>query len=260
MNTEKEELLLKKRIPELERLADKRYCDVYSDFLNLNEISLFYGLSGELSGLPYTLYGGYADAERKMLCFHGGGGIKGGQESKPSETFPISCVSVKPGNEKFSDPLTHRDFLGAILNLGIERGKVGDLLVRSNSALIFCQDGIADFLCTELVKVKHTNVAAEKTEFSETAWKPEFKTVTGTLSSIRLDAMISLAFNASRSSLTELVGSGRVFVNGRTELSNSCQPKEGDVISVRGLGKFIFSSVSGQSKKGRIGVILQKYI
>lgn len=256
MNTEKEEVLFGKRILELERLADKRCVSVYSDFLNLNEISVVRGLSRELSGVPYSLYGGYEDAERKMLCFHGEWDGTEGSES----SFPIRCLSVRPLNEKFSSALTHRDFLGAVLNLGIERGKVGDILVHSNSAFLFCHEGIADFICSELVQIKHTSVNCEPCEDFKDVWKPEFKTVTGTLSSIRLDAMVSLAFQSSRSSMTGYIASGRVYVNGRAELSNSYQPKEGDIISVRGLGKFIFESVSGRSKKGRIGVTLQKYI
>lgn len=254
MKIEKEEELFRKRILELERLADRRYCPVYSDFLNMNEISVFLMLGKELSGVPYTMYGGYDGAERKMVCFHGDGG-----EDERSG-YPIACVHIRPANAKFSDALTHRDYLGAILNLGIDRCKTGDILIRSNEAYLFCHESIADFICDTLVQVRHTVIRAERTDAAQAGIEPEYQEIAGTLSSVRLDSMISLAFHESRSSLTDAIAAGRVFVNGRVVTSNSFSPKEGDIISVRGLGRFRFEGTGSRSKKGRIGVTLLKYI
>lgn len=249
MNQGKEEELFRKRILELERLADRRCCPVYSDYLNLNEISIFHSLQKERLGLPYVLYGGYEGAERRMLGFNG-----------DKELFPIACLCIRPANAKFSDALTHRDYLGAILNLGIDRAKTGDILIRESEAYLFCHESIADFICDELVQVKHTVVRIVRADLQDTVIRPEFREITGTLSSVRLDAMLSLAFHESRSSLTDAIAAGRVFVNGRMILSNSYQPKEGDIISVRGHGRFCFKETGNLSKKGRIGVILLKYI
>ena len=107
----------------------------------------------ELSYVPYQLGGGYQDAERVMLRF-GGEELMGYEEE-----FPISCLKVSPVSAKFADVLTHRDYLGALMNLGIERDRLGDILIAGNEAFIFCTSSMADFITENLVKVKHTSVS-----------------------------------------------------------------------------------------------------
>ncbi|HIU66562.1 MAG TPA: RNA-binding protein [Candidatus Caccomorpha excrementavium] len=257
MNIEKEEQLFKKRMTELERLAEKRYCPVYSDFLNMNEISMLLSMNQELSRIPLTLFGGYEEAERKIACFHGG---EPDGEDRMRTDFPITCLRIRPVNAKFSDALTHRDYLGAVLNLGIERGKTGDIIIREDAAFLFCCRGIAPFIRENLIQVKHTAVRAEEGDFEQSDIHPEYREIKGTVSSVRLDSLISLAFGISRGGSADYIDAGKVFVNGRISLSGSRPLKEGDVISVRGLGRFIFSASGGVSRKGRLGVTLSKYI
>lgn len=89
--------------------------------------------------------------------------------------------------------------------------------------------------------------------------EPDLAPVTGTCSSVRLDSLIALAFQASRNSMVSFIESGQVFVNGKLISSNGYEPKEGDIISVRGKGRFILDSINGQTKKGRISVRLLRY-
>lgn len=248
---DKEDIICKKRLLELANQAFFKGYSTYSGFLNLNDQSLFYDMLSEMPPIEYFFWGGIDAAERKMLCFSCGEIIK--------EFFPISTIQVAPAHEKFAENLSHRDYLGAILNLGIDRGKIGDILIEEKNAYIFIEDTLVDYLCNNLTKVRHTNVYCNRvtTSFSYTQ---KFKEISGTVSSVRLDSLIALAFRESRSSMVSLISSGKVFVNGRHITSNSYILKHEDIISVRGKGKFLFKEEQGMTKKGKIKVVLKKYI
>lgn len=251
----KEEQLLIRRFRDLAYAADSRGISLFTDFLNLHEQNLFYEIKNELPDIRYFSCGGYGDAERKMLCFCGNLNISNEDEID----FPISCLYITPKNAKFSDKLTHRDILGAVLNLGIERGKIGDIIVDNNEAYLFCCLSICDYIINELARIKHTMVSASLIDIQDFKYEPKLKPVTGSVSSIRLDSILAVAFNGSRSGLSGLIAGGKVFVNGRNILSNSYNLKENDIVSVRGYGRFIFAGVSGQTKKGRYSVKILLY-
>lgn len=255
MNLDKEEQILRKRLLDLANAADSRGICLFSDFLNLSEQNIFLSLKQELPKIKYFTNGGFRDAERKILCFCGNDSFFDEAEI----TFPITCIKVVPINQKFSDNLNHRDFLGAILNLGLDRSKIGDILINDNEGYIFAHSGISAFITEQLVKVKHTMVNAHEIEQKEFDYKPKYKEIAGTVSSIRLDSILSVAFNSSRSSLTGLIEGGKVYVGGKIITSNSYPLKENDVVSVRGLGKFIFAGTSYQTKKGRYSVKILLY-
>jgi RNA-binding protein YlmH len=255
MNLDKDEQLLRRRLLDLANTAYARGICVFSDFLNLNEQNIFISLKNELPRMKYFAYGGFDDAERKILCFCGNESIEVQEEVK----FPIVCIRVEPLNQKFSDALNHRDFLGAVLNLGLDRSKIGDILINENEGYIFAHTGISSFIVDQLIKVKHTMVSTSIIDRSDFDYKPKFQEITGTVSSVRLDSILSVAFHTSRSSLTGLIEGGKVFVGGKVILSNSYTLKENDVVSVRGLGKFIYTGTSYQTKKGRYSVKLLLY-
>jgi Uncharacterized conserved protein, contains S4-like domain len=253
MNNEKEEQLLKKRILELAKAADRKGINTYTDFLNLNEIGIFHSLKPELPNLNYVLYGGYETAERKVVCFCGDDSVK-------AFSGYITCIRMLPLNKKFSDELNHRDFLGSIMNLGIERSKIGDILVKEKEGYVFCETAISPFIIDNLIKVKHTSIRCEAVEGQIEQISPNFQEMKGTVASARLDAVIALAFHSSRSSILGLISGGKVFVDGRLVESVSYLLKENETVSVRGYGKFIFTGLQTQNKKGRYSVILLKYI
>ena len=254
MKQEKEQELLCKRLAELSGNAFYRGFCTYSDFLNLDELNLFFYNQKEIVRSKYMLWGGYEDAERRVICFYE-------DDSSTNMYWPVTCLKIMPLNAKFSDKLSHRDYLGAILNLGIERCKIGDILVMEQAGFVFCRQEISGFIMENLNRIKHTSIAitlAEDTEIKD--FKPVLEEINGTVSSIRLDSILSVAFRTSRSSLTGLITGGKVFVNSRLIQSSSYTLKDGDVVSVRGMGKFIFKETTGQTKKDRYKVTLLKYV
>lgn len=255
MNLDKDEQILSRRLQDLANNADVRGICVFSDFLNPNEQNIFLSIKQELPMIKYFTYGGFTDAERKILCFCGDNRIT----EQEQVSFPLVCIKIVPLNQKFSDSLTHRDFLGAVLNLGIDRSKVGDILIEENEGYLFCSAIISEFITEQLVKIKHTNISTSVIDHKQFEYKPHYKEVVGTVSSVRLDSILSVAFHTSRSSLIGLIEGGKVFVNSKVVLSNSYSLKENDVISVRGLGKFIYAGTSYQTKKGRYSVKILLY-
>lgn len=249
----REEQQLEKHFRDLARTAYQRGIAVFSDFLNLNELNIFQSLRGEFSYLEMETFGGYELAERQIAVF---------RPEAPVfyADYPVKCLKITPLNAKFAEDLNHRDYLGAVLNLGIDRACLGDILVEEDAAYLFCLERMADFIRDNLIRIRHTSVYVEQVEAENFHYEPKYKEVSGTVASVRLDKLLALAFNASRSSLTGLIEGGKVFVNGKLVTSNGYEPKEGDLISVRGMGRFRFRETGGQSKKGREYVILWRYI
>ncbi|BBF42248.1 hypothetical protein lbkm_0930 [Lachnospiraceae bacterium KM106-2] len=250
---DKEEQLFAKRLLELANSAYYKGIPKYTDFMNLNEISIFLSMLKELPKIDYRFEGGYDGAERKILSFYQ-------KESYIEPEFDIAILEIKPLNAKFSDDLTHRDYLGAILNLGIDRSKTGDILLMEDKTYLFCDGRIATFLTDSLCKIKHTNVSCRQVDHADFHYEPKFEQISGSISSERIDCVIPLAFKGSRSGMSHLIAAGKVYVNGKLMQSNSYQLKEDDVISVRGYGKFIYKGYTNQTKKGRFYATLLKYI
>ena len=167
---------------------------------------------------------------------------------------------VEPLSDKYADSFTHRDFLGAILNLGIERSKLGDIVICDKSAYVFATEEIAKFIEKELTRVKHTDV---KVSFPDSVPEGElYRTQRHriVLSGERIDAAIAKLYHLSRDEAKALFDRGRVFVGGKESTSPSKQPKDGDIISVRGYGRFIYVGKEGDTKKGTASVLLDVFV
>lgn len=243
---------MRNRLEELADTAYQRDIVTFSDFLDLQEQHIIHSINWREHGTNLVLSGGYDTAERQMAAFL--------PEALVFEwTFPFVCIEILPQSLKFAEPLNHRDFLGAILNLGIDRSRLGDLVVKDAKAYVFCEEKIADFLCQELCRVRHTTVGATICEDITQFPEPDRKEITGSVASIRLDSVIALAFAESRSSIVPLIEGGKVFVNGKMVVSNGYALKEKDVISVRGKGKFQYGHVVHHTKKGRNMVVVYRY-
>lgn len=249
----KEEVMLQKRLIELSNLSYKRDIVTFSDFLNLNELNILHTTPKDLFPSRYETYGGYEPAERQMVAFLPDALYYDYQ-------YPISVLRISPANRKFAEELSHRDFLGGILHLGIERSCLGDLLVEDSVCYVFVTDTMADFICEQLTRIRHTVVKTEKIDGESFSFTPRLETVKGTVASVRLDTVLSVAFPLSRSRMTGLVEGGKVFVNGKLITSNGYRLKEGDIISVRGMGKLVYQGVLSETKKGRQYIQVGKYI
>lgn len=237
--------MIEKRFNELYNKAYTRSYKVFSEFLNMDEQSI---LASEY--LPCVTFGGYENAQRVIAGFG---------ENIDEKDFPITCLKISPVMQKFSDNLSHRDFLGAIMNLGIKREMLGDIIIKENCGYLFCLDKMSGYIADNLRKVKHTTVK------TETAGKlPEFLNklpdITHIIvSSVRLDVIVCAVYNLSRSSCSKLFKTDKIFVNAKCNENSSYNVKNGDIVSVRGFGRFIFEEQIRNTKKDRIVIAIRKY-
>lgn len=250
---QKEELVLQKRLIELSKISFQREIVTYSDFLNLNELNILHTTPKQEWFSCYETYGGYEFSERQMVAFLP-------DALCYEKDYPIVALKIEPIHQKFAESLSHRDYLGAILNLGIDRCKIGDILVEDNYAIVFVQKNLEVFLIDELNRVRHTSMIVTPIDMEAYHYQPKVKEIKGTVSSVRLDSLLSLAFGNSRSKLVAYIENGKVFVNGKLITSNGYQIKEQEIVSVRGLGRFRFCEVISQTKKGRYYVTLELYV
>ncbi len=271
---------LKKHLLDLAGQAERQYRLVSSGFMSLAEQEVFTKLRSSFSGVRAYLYGGHENAERCIAAFLPEDLVEGFLQSAqrsdaasrnrglntawqppfPEGEDPLAVLLIEPVNRRFAEELTHRDYLGAILNLGIDRSLTGDILVKEDGAYLFCLKSIAPFLSESLTRVRNTSVRLSEVSFDLPALRPEFETLRVNVASERFDAVLSALTKLSRGKTAELFRQQRVQVNGRITEDPDHRLKEGDVISVRGFGKAIYEGISGESRKGRLYVELKKYV
>lgn len=246
------------RILDLAETADRRGIPTCTDFMNLNELNIFLNTTRKVQHVKWRLSGGYAKAERQLAAFIPDALYLYGSEE--NLRLPIACLKIEPLNLRFAETLSHRDYLGAVLNLGIDRGVTGDILTDGSHAYLFCLEKIAEFICAELVRIRHTSVLCTRYEGKIEEIPLHTEQIRGSVASLRLDALLALAFSESRKNMVRLIEDGMVFVNGKCVTSNGCQIRDMDLISARGKGRFQYKGLLSQTKKGRLFVEIEKYI
>lgn len=236
--------ILKNRFKELSARSQNRGIYTYSDFLNIYEQSL---LQSEIK-YGYTFYGGYDDAERKIACF--------GDENTfgYAPTPPLVLIAITPLSAKFSDDLSHRDFLGSLIGLGIKRETLGDIVVTDNKGYVFCLETVVPFITQNLTKVRHTSVCCTVCDELPSDILPTPTEKIFTVSSLRLDVLISAVYCLSRSKSCALTQSEKVFVDGKLTTSPSFNIDTGSTVSVRGYGRFRCVELCGNTKKNKIRI------
>ena len=237
---------------DLSKRSDKSGRYTFTDFLNLDEQNTLNAIRAEL--IPFECSGGLEGCERLIVRF--GDPVEIGYEAP----FPIVCVKISPLQQKFADELSHRDILGALMHLGIERSCLGDIILRDNVAYLFALERIAPFVCENLSSVRHTSVSCEITEKPPEGSLFRTETVSLNVSSLRIDCIVSAIYNLSRGNAEKLFDAQKVFVDGRLTLNDSLLLKENNTVSVRGFGRFIYRETTGKSKKGRLFISAEKYI
>jgi len=235
----------KKRVTELARRSDQQGVYCFTHFLDLASLSDFHSLLPSLPPVPWTLFGGAEGCERQMLRF--GDASFCGYEAP----FPILCLKITPDSPKYAEALSHRDYLGALMALGIERELLGDIIVRQEAAYLFCEERIAPYLMEHFTQARHTALSCAPVDALPQGALFETRSVTVQLASQRADALIAHVYHLSRAQAQGLFPAGKVFISGRLCESPGYTPKEGDILSVRGLGRMKYMGVSGLSKKGR---------
>lgn len=244
---------LKKRLLELAGRSYSHGIYTFTPFLGLSEQQAFYEIQRDVDYAGYGMEGGNPLCERKIIRF-GSPDILGYEEP-----YPIRCLKVEPLTPKFAEKLTHRDFLGAIMNLGIERSTVGDIFVQDQEALVFCQESISTYLTEHLDQVRHTHVKCVLTEAADHLHSPVTEEAVLSVSSARIDTVISKVYNIARSRSLELFRAGRVYVNGRLVENNSYALKSGDAVTARGFGRFTYIGEQGETRKGKTRVCVEIY-
>ena len=244
----------RRRLLDLATQAERTNRFVFTDFLNEAEQAEFHASARELPNCGVTLWGGREEADLVMLRF-GDPELLGYEEP-----FPIQCLLIAPLQEKFGEELSHRDYLGSLMHLGIERKELGDILVQGKHAYLFCRTTMAEYLCRELTRIRHTAVSCTAAELPEEAFAAKTEEGTVQVASPRIDGVIAKICKLSRSVCAELFIAGKVFVNGACTGNHSALLKEGDKVSVRGFGKFRYLGISGTTRKGNLIVRYERFI
>lgn len=250
---QEEEVLLKRKLEDLAERCYQTNQYLFTGFLSLSEQAVFHEMEEELSYAGCDLWGGPQGCERKMLRF--GSREQLGYE----EDYPVCCIMVKPLMKKFAEKLTHRDYLGALMNLGIQRSVIGDIILRDEAAYIICTDNMAEYVAENLDKIRHTSVYCTVTKDMPPETMPVFLTQELIVSSNRCDSIVAKVWQISRNECLSLFRTKKIFVNGRQYENNSGLLKEEDIVSVRGFGKFVYDGVVQETKKGRIRIKIRKY-
>lgn len=249
-----EDILLKSRFQDLAGNAYEHNQYTFTGFLNAMEISTFMACTKDFSYVPYTLYGGYEGSERQVVRF-------GSEEMLGYEMpFPICCILIEPLIKKFADEFSHRDFLGALMNLGIERSMIGDIVVSNQSGYVFCLEKMAPFIMEQVDKVKHTHMKCSQVEELPKEIFHTFEELSVIVASERIDAVLSKVLKMSRSQSLNLFQEKKIFVNARLCENNNVIVKAGDIISVRGFGKLVYEGLRYQTKKDKLCVQLKRYL
>jgi len=243
-----EERYLSAHIADLQRLSVRYGVPRFSAFLNEREAVV---AENSVKGRP-CFYGGY-DGAARVIC----GFVEDtyAEELAASDCFPIIPLTF---TYRQRDKLSHRDFLGAILSLQIKRELVGDILTAEGYAVVFVHETAAE-LVSALDKIGKVGVSCQK-GITMPIPQQQTKRIDTTVSSLRLDCIVSAAVNISRDRSASLIKSGMVNADFSPCLNVSAEVKENTVISVRGSGRFRLSEISGESRKGRIRIVIEKYI
>lgn len=231
----------------------------YTDFLDMYQISLVKSFMKKIQFESYILFGGYENAERNILIIY----PEKYSINMIEKNYPkiIKAIRINLSDEE-KGKYSHRNYLGGIVKLGIKREKVGDILVSDDGADILVKEETAETLKQQLgtlTRFENSNFAIiEIQDIRKTEIKVEELKII--VPSLRLDNFVSDLAKTSRSKAVQIIDSERVFINGQNEMKASKQIKLGDIITIRGKGRFVIKEFSGTTRSGRMVIIIEKYV
>ncbi|MBF8982216.1 hypothetical protein IZY60_01560 [Lutibacter sp. B2] len=233
--------------------ALKNYMVCSTDFYDPYEISLCSSVLDQISDLNYGVFGGYKEAERKIIM------VCPSIFSFEEKDKPIGALKIH-GNFTKKD-VTHRDFLGAILGLGLKREKIGDLLINDGVINLVVYKELGEYIRLNLDKVSKYKVIVEDMDCKDLIEKEEeFKIIQTTVASLRLDTMASAGFSVSRNIISRSINNEKVKVNFKTVQQSSHMISKQDIISLRGSGRIIVEHIGDKTKKDRIKVTIKRML
>lgn len=250
----KDDRLLFSKVADKIELCEIKHKKVYTDFLPIAKYNEFLLISKAKKNVNIGIFGGFSDAERVII------GVCPSYDELLENKYPISVLEIKY-NKKYSKELTHRDFLGSIMGQGIDRCKIGDIILEDDKAVCFVTSDIKDYLAVNLEKVASSKVdikALNIEDYDIPIKKFDEKKVT--VASVRLDTTLGAVFNISRNNINKLIKSEKAFVNFSVEQNISKALKEGDIVTLRGYGRIKIHMIGGKTKKDRIILTVLKYI
>lgn len=248
-----EEKQFVKLVMDYAKRADTQNRPFYTHFYNKDWMqSLMEHYVHQEAYLNYEFYGGYEGAERQVLAIS--------PYTLEKEDYGISAIEiqVKVGIGK---ALSHRDYLGALLGIGIERYTVGDIILQASGAYVLVEKSMVPYIKSELVSIgRYQKINIEEIALEEICLeKTRVKVIDTTVSALRMDAICAVAFGMSRSTSAKLIEADKARCNGLL-VGASARIKEGDTITLRGFGKAKIMSVNGVTKKERMHITIEKYI
>ncbi len=233
-------------------MCDRSGQNTFTDFVSPN---IFYKVKQVMDNANYIKFfysGGIKNTERKIICF-------ATENSVEDILFPITSLKIKY-NKKFSKGILHKDVLGSLIGLGIERKKIGDIIISEEGIYVLVENDIVSYVMNNIIYIGKTKIKIEEIEIEKINIKEsEEKLYTSTVASKRLDVIISKLFNMSRSVASELIKKEKVFVNWIVVNSNKLEVKEGDMVTVRKYGRCKIERFIGKSKKGKERIEYYKY-
>lgn len=253
--------MLLARIEELAAACRNQYRVTHSEFLDLRQQSLVKGQLMYDTASAWGLYGGYDDAERKIAVFL----PEYAEEQEPVAYFASGqeenpLVILRMLKKKGAPALSHRDYLGALMGLGIRREVTGDILVREDGADVIVLRSMAEYIASSLSQAGRSSLTVTELPVQDLIIPDaEVREKNASVASLRLDNVLGAAFGLSRSKSLEAVRSGIVFVNGLEITKPDFTVGEGDKIVLRHKGRVVIRSIGGKTGKGRIHITLQVF-
>ena len=246
-----EEKLHLSRVQDAVNTAQFHMTPKYLGFLSLSEHALVQQAIRLLGFANGHFFGGYEQAERVIF-----GALPDYLEFNPEE-FPLQALTF---TYRKQDKLTHRDFLGALMGLMIKREMIGDILVSEGNTVVFVHKNVVSTILQEATKIGRTGVSITEGFSLENLPQPAFKEMQSTVASMRFDCILSFLLGQSREKCSRLIRSGAAAVNGRIVESISSEIHVGDIVTVRGYGKFEITEQDSVTRKGRLVIRAQKYL
>ena len=255
---QEDKICLSQVLDKIEFMKEKGKIE-YTDFLDMYQISLVETFLKKIKFENYKLYGGYEDAERKILIIYPEKYDETMLKKNYSKILEVVRVNLGEGEQ---GKYTHRNYLGAIVKLGLKREKVGDILVADEGADIISVKDFVEVLKKELTLLKRfENSKIEIIELKNLRKKEiKIENIKIIVPSLRLDNIVSDLAKTSRSKAVQIIEQERVFINGQNETKLSKQIKLHDVITIRGKGRFIIKEFEGTTRSGRPVIVVEKYL
>jgi len=246
-----EEMLFLRRLEDLAGISIEKGCTKFTAFLTERQQHIVMEFIRQRPVENAALFGGYDNAVRKMCGFFPI------YEEPFNDGFPLEGISLTYPKDK---TLTHRDFLGTLLNLGIKREAVGDILPGSGYCAVFLTGAVAPMVAGEITMVGGVGVSCGNRTDLSLLPEQEFKAVSGTVGSLRMDSLVKLLTGYAREKSAGLIRAGLVKRNDQTAASVSETFWSGDRVVVRGFGKYIVDRIGEPTRKGRLPIEARKYI